>query len=140
MFKENDKISYGELNARQKETYNFQKFSSVFADYGFVTIKLNDDWNGADFIAQHIDGERYLKVQLKARLTFDRKYCAKEIYICFREDDNYYLYNHDELLNIFLSRYEKSMAQSSSWQNDGKYTFRTMSEETKVLLKTYLFK
>ncbi len=64
------KIDYQKLNTRQQETYNFQKVSAVLAEYGFATIKLNDDWANADFIAQHIDAETYLKVQLKGRLTF----------------------------------------------------------------------
>ena len=64
------KIEYQKLNARQQETYYFHKVSTVLAEYGFATIKLNDDWANADFIAQHIDGETYLKVQLKGRLTF----------------------------------------------------------------------
>jgi hypothetical protein len=38
------RIEYRKLNARQKETYNFQKVSAIFADYGFATIKLNDDF------------------------------------------------------------------------------------------------
>jgi len=70
MFK---RITYNELNPRQKENYNFQKVSGVLADYGYVTIRLSDDWQGADFIAQHIDGERFLKIQLKGCLTFDKK-------------------------------------------------------------------
>lgn len=138
MFKEKDRIQYSELNARQKETFNFQKFSAAFADYGYATIKLNDDWNGTDFIAQHIDGEKYLKVQLKARLTFDKKYCEKDIFVCFREENSYYLYHHDELLNVFLSKYHATMAQSSSWKKDEKYTFRKISKETRVLLQDYL--
>lgn len=50
------RICYNELNSRQQENYNFQKVSAVLADYGFVTMRLNDDWQGADFIAIHIDG------------------------------------------------------------------------------------
>ena len=46
-----EKIKYEDLNARQKETYNFQIVSALFADYGYTTIKLSDDWLGADFIA-----------------------------------------------------------------------------------------
>ncbi len=69
-----DLIDYKkDLNARQKENYNFQKISAVLADYGFVTLRLSDDWNGADFIALHKSGES-LRVQLKARLSFSRKY------------------------------------------------------------------
>jgi hypothetical protein len=36
-----------------------------------------------------------LKVQLKGRLTLDKKYAEKEIWICFRLDDVWYLYPHD---------------------------------------------
>ena len=49
------KITYADLNSRQRENYNFQKVSALFADYGFTTMRLSDDWQGADFIAQHID-------------------------------------------------------------------------------------
>ena len=54
-----EKKKYGSLINRQKESYNFQKVSSILAEYGFVTMKLNDDWKGADFIAQHIDGNTF---------------------------------------------------------------------------------
>jgi hypothetical protein len=138
MFKEKDKIKYQELNAKQKETYNFQKFSAVFADYGFATIKLNDDWNGADFIAQHINSETYLKIQLKGRLTFEKKYLGKKIHICFRDNNNYYLYDHDELLEIFLKEYEDDMAQSNSWLISGAYSFPYLNQKRKMLLKQYL--
>jgi hypothetical protein len=45
------KVLYSRLNARQKENFNFQKVSAILADYGFVTLWLSDDWQGADFIA-----------------------------------------------------------------------------------------
>jgi hypothetical protein len=77
-------IEYSNLNSRQKENYNYQKISAVLADYGFITHRLTDDWQGADFIAQHFDGKTFLKVQLKGRLTFDKKYLGKDIYIAFR--------------------------------------------------------
>ena len=57
------RIDYALLNARQKENFNFQKLSAVLADFGFVTMRLTDDWGGADFIAQHTDGETFLRVQ-----------------------------------------------------------------------------
>lgn len=56
------KIAYTRLHARQKENFNYQKLSAVLADYGFVTLRLSDDWQGADFIAQHIDGKQFLRV------------------------------------------------------------------------------
>ena len=56
------RIQYKQLNARQKENYNYQKLAAILADYGFVTMRLSSDWQGADLIAQHIDGETFLKV------------------------------------------------------------------------------
>jgi len=94
-----EKIDYKNLNAKAKEIYNFQKVSAVLADYGFTTMWLNNDWQGADFIAVHIDGLTDLKVQLKGRLSFDMKYVGKDIWICFIEGDNIYLYPHDEVMN-----------------------------------------
>ena len=78
-------IRYHDLtNAKQKENYNFLKVSAILADYGFMTMRLNDDWQGADFIAQHIDGETFLRVQLKGRLWFAKKYMDKSLFIvCF---------------------------------------------------------
>ena len=63
------KIDYDKLTAKQQESYNFQKFSSVLADVGYTTTKLADDWQSADFIAQHIDRKTFIKVQLKVFLN-----------------------------------------------------------------------
>jgi len=91
-------ISYSKLNARQKETYNFQKVSAVLADYGYRTIRLSEDWESADFIAYHNDGKKFLKIQLKTRLVLDTKYRSKDIYICFPLGLDWFLYPHDEAL------------------------------------------
>ena len=96
-------IDYKSLNARQKETFNFQKVSGVLADFGFSTIRLSDDWQGADFIANHISGQQFLKVQLKGRLTLDQKYQGKDIWVCFRHHDVWYLYPHDAALTWALA-------------------------------------
>ena len=68
-----ERVDYRELNSRQKENYNFQKVAGRLADYGFNCLRLSDDWQGADFIACHIDGETFLRVQLKGRLVIDRE-------------------------------------------------------------------
>ena len=94
------RVNYGELSAKQKETYNFQKVASLLAEYGFNCIKLSDDWQGADFLAYHKDGEHTLKVQLKGRMVIDRKYIGKDLYMCFRVSDLWHLVLHDELIRI----------------------------------------
>lgn len=129
------KIKYAQLNARQKETYNFQKVSAILADYGYATIKLNDDWNGADFIAQYINGRDYLKIQLKSRLTFDKKYKDGEIFICFPYGDQWYLFDHDSTLAVFLAEFSEGMLMSKSWAEKGHYSWGTLSVKILELLK-----
>ncbi|MGH9646318.1 MAG: hypothetical protein ACRD4E_05815 [Bryobacteraceae bacterium] len=66
-------VSYKNLNARQKELFNFQKLAATLADCGYNCIKLADDWRGADFLAYRMDGTETLKVQLKSRIHDPRK-------------------------------------------------------------------
>jgi hypothetical protein len=128
------RISYEELNARQKEAFNFQKVSAVLAEYGFITILFSSDWAGADFIAQHMDGET-LKVQLKGRLTFDKKYEKRDLHICFRDGDEWFLYPHDELLEKILTN--SNVGGTDSWVNEGDYSYPGLSVKLRELLEPY---
>jgi len=91
-------VPYDERNARQKELFNFQKIAATLADYGFNCIKLADDWQGADFIAYNVTDTSTLKVQLKSRLTINKKYCGKDIWIAFPHKSSWYLVQHDCLV------------------------------------------
>ena len=84
------RTSYSNLNSRQKENHNFHKVAAALAEYGFNSLRLTDDWRGADFIAVHNDGEEMLKIQLKGRFTIDKKYIGKNIYIAFIEKNEKY--------------------------------------------------
>ena len=112
------RVAYADLNSRQKENYNFQKVAGRLADYGFNSIRLTDDWQGADFIAVHIDGETFVKVQLKGRLVIDRKYSGKGIHIAFLHGDDFYLYDHDALVG-FMEANDKIGADSVTWHEKG---------------------
>ena len=129
------KIEYCNLNARQKENYNFQKISALLADYGFATIRLSDDWNGADFLALHIDGVTTLKVQLKPRLTFGKKYVGKDLWICFPSSDHWYLYPHDKLLEKVLK--ETTLGESQSWIEAGLYSFNRLGRNATIWLEAH---
>jgi len=129
------RISYSTLNSRQQENYNYQKISAILADFGFVTFRLNDDWQGADFIAQHIDGETFLKVQLKGRLTFNQKYFGKDIYIAFQNNGTWYLFPHDELLKKVLQ--ETNIESTESWSVGGGYSFPSLTAKLMTLLNPY---
>ncbi len=114
-----NKIRYTDLNSKQKEIHNFQKVAGLLADYGFNCIKLADDWLGADFLAYHKDGKDTLKVQLKGRLTIDKKYMGKDLYICFPVKDAWCLISHDEL----VERVSKTTnwLNTASWLESGQY-------------------
>ena len=129
------RINYRELNARQKENYNFFKLAAVLAEFGFVSMRLSDDWQGADFIAPHIHENTVLKVQLKSRLTFKAKYRGKGLLIAFPEGEEWYLYPHDELLTKVLSATD--IGESVSWRERGGYSFPKLSKEMQQLLEPY---
>ena len=128
-------VQYADLNSRQKEAYNFQKVSALLADFGYSTLRLTDDWNGADFIAQHKDGKTFLKVQLKSRLCFYEKYSDKELYLCFPNGENWYLYPHDELKTKVLDH--GLMKGTTSWDENSGYSFPRLSKQLEELLKPY---
>jgi hypothetical protein len=132
-----DRIKYHTLNARQKENYNFQKISAALADYGYVTLRLTDDWHGADFIAQHIKGA-FLRVQLKSRLSFHKKYRGQGLHIAFPLGNEWYLYDHDDLLHKVLR--VSTIENTESWVVGGGYTFPSVSQQLQELLEPYRVK
>lgn len=128
------RIRYKDLDAKQKENYNYQKLSAVLADYGFVTMRLSSDWKGADLIAQHINGDTVL-VQLKGRLTFCQKYIRKGLYIAFPYRGDWYLYPHDEFLekvNAIIG-----IKNTPAWTENGVCSFPSLSKRLYRLLNRY---
>ncbi|MDG1729775.1 MAG: hypothetical protein P8K68_03965 [Algibacter sp.] len=113
------KIKYSDLKSRQKENFNFHKVASVLANYGFNSMRLNDDWQGADFISVHISNGEIIKVQLKGRFTIDKKYIQKDLYIAFIENEKIKIYMHDDAIDILPENIKKS----NSWKNTGLYSW-----------------
>jgi hypothetical protein len=106
-------IRYESLNSRQRENFNFQKLAGHLADYGFYCMRLSDDWMGADLIACHTDGKTILRVQLKSRLTLDRKYVGKALYIACtdpRRPEDWFVYPHDEVMSFAAPHIANSVA------------------------------
>lgn len=128
-------IHYGDLNSKQKEIYNFQKVSAKLADYGFNCIKLADDWQGADFLAYHKDGEETLKVQLKGRLLIHRNYVGKNLYITFPLDGEWYLVAHDEIVDHFEAK--TPYLNTASWLENGSYHSGNPNQQTRAWLESF---
>ncbi|MEK7637269.1 MAG: hypothetical protein AAB402_02685 [Patescibacteria group bacterium] len=129
------KIVYSKINSKQQENYNYQKVSAILADYGFNTLRLSDDWQGADFIAIHINGKDFLKVQLKGRLTFEKKYLGKDIWICFPYQNSWFLYPHDTLLRTIGNK--MNFTNTKSWREKHGYSWNSLSSFQRVKLSKY---
>jgi hypothetical protein len=130
------KISYAELNSKQKEIFNFQKVAAKLADFGFNCIKLADDWQGADFLAYHKDGVDTLKVQLKSRLTIDQRYQGKDLCMCFPINEDWYLIEHDLLIEYVTQ--VTNWLKTKSWLGDGCYHSIKPSKRLISLMKPYI--
>ena len=130
------KVNYSDLNGNQKEIYNFQKVSAELADYGFNCIKLADDWQGADFLAYHKDGKDTLKVQLKGRLTIDKKYEGKDLYMSFPLKEHWCLIHHDKLIELVAS--STNWLNTESWQVKGCYHSASPSKQLLELIQPYV--
>jgi hypothetical protein len=136
-----ESVPYDQLNPAQQENYNYHKVSARLADYGYTTIRLHDDFQGADFIAKHVRGKELLKVQLKGRLTFDKKYHRRSknedpIYIAFRDGDEWYLYPHDELFDKVIDELD-IIEGTQSWKQSGTYHIGTLSSDQERILEPY---
>jgi len=109
------KIGYAKLNSRQKENYNFAKVASALADYGYNSIRLSDDYQGADFIALHVNGKDSLKIQLKGKWTIDKKYLRKDLYVAYvlQAKQEVWIYKHDDMVKACNK--EGLYTQSDSW-------------------------
>jgi len=108
------------------------------ADYGFNCLRLSDDWQGADFIACHIDGETFLRVQLKGRLVIDRKYQGKHVFIAFLHGDDCYVYPHDEIVETLETRGKLGeRGRRQRWDEDGIRTWPKPPAWARELLADY---
>ena len=100
------KVNYNKLNSKQKENYNFHKVAAALAEYGYNSMRLNDDWQGADFIA--VNGDEMLKIQLKGRFTITHKYRHKDIYVAFIENGKVKLCYHDDAYSLVKEHTKKT--------------------------------
>ncbi len=132
------RVDYADLSSKQKEVFNFQKVAGALADYGLNCIKLADDWQGADFLAYQKDGEQTLKVQLKARVTIDRKYLGKDLYMAFPHNGIWYLIHHDELVRI--AGETTNWLRTPSWREHGGYSSANPNQEMLAGLSDFSLK
>ena len=113
-----NKFKYDKLNSRQKENVNYHRIAYELSKYGYNSIRLNDDYQGADFLAIHPSGE-ILRIQLKGRFTLSKKYIGKELYIAYVEGDEAKIFEHDKALPLL----KESTLKTESWGDRGLYSW-----------------
>lgn len=121
---------------KKTESANYAELSFRLHRYGLETAWLRNDWDGADFVAFHPDpAKRFmLWIQLKGRITIERKYEAKgNLCIAFPHNGEWYVVPHRELLSIV----PQSWLESSSWVEKGWYSSDAPSKDTISKLSPY---
>ena len=135
-------VPYTSLNSRGKENRNFAKVSAVLCDYGFATVRLSDDYRGADFLAIHPDGT-ILRCQLKGRISIAKKYLeAEDLWIVFpapnrNEGDAFYVVPHDVLVAIIGET--TPALESAFWKDSGSWSTARPSKKILDALAPFLY-
>ena len=140
--KKNDKwlgphVTYETLSNKEQESYNAAKLISVMADYGYLECaKINGDKWGADLLFYRTSDTDVKKVQLKGRATFSKHYMGKNLFIAFPDDDGWYMYPHDALVD--KAHDVSSWSKTLSWTSDnGGYSWNVTPMWLKDLLEPW---
>ena len=126
-------IKYHNLNAKEKEVFNFK--SRRFA--GRLRVQLHQVGGRSCSLAYQPKESYTYKVQLKARLAIDKKYAGKDLHIAFRVETKsaWYLAPHDELVSIVGAN--SSWLESESWTKKGHYSSASPSAKLLTAIRGY---
>ena len=145
-----EKIGYQDLKGSiAKRNYNFAKLSSILADYGYATIRLTDDYSGADLTDDYLgaallavhhnkDNESIIPIQLTTRFGIYKKYLEyPKLYIAAPIGGLWYCYPHREIVDKLEARGD-IYVNTHSWQKEGGgYSAPSLGDEVLELLKPY---
>tara|TARA_B100000131_G_scaffold27433_1_gene26036 strand:- start:1967 stop:2404 length:438 start_codon:yes stop_codon:yes gene_type:complete len=118
------KIKYHQLGHKEKESFNAAHLMAVMAKWGYLEAsRINGDKHGADLLFYRSSDGNVMKVQLKGRVTLDKKYTGKELYIAFpsKRENCWYVYPHDAMMNQSLGK--SSWFRTKSWKEEGGYSW-----------------
>ena len=134
------KVDYQDLNAKQREVYNFHFIAARLAQYGYASYPIRDDWNGGDMFSRHMLSGQALTVQIKSRATFDKKYLGKDLHIGFPLGEAVFVYPHDQVLSSYMAgRTARGLPldDNQAWSRDGLVHWVNPTKEIMGLLKPY---
>lgn len=118
-----EKIKIENLDSKERERYNLQLLMGTLVQYGYYCQPITIDWNDADLIAVHFKTKQIMRIQLKSRLTVDKKYEKKDLYIAFpipKKELSWVLIKHDKLIEKIANK--TTYLKSKSWKEKGFYS------------------
>ena len=130
-------VVYKDLVGKEQEAYNATKLAAIMANYGYLeSTKISGDKWGADLLFYRSSDTDVKKVQLKGRVTFNRHYIGKNLHIAFPDEDGWYVYPHDTLVDEAQSI--SSWSKTLSWTSEsGGYSWNSPPAWLKKLLKPW---
>ena len=120
-----NEIKYDNLSNKEQESYNAVHLMKEMSRWGYLeSSKINGDKHGADLLFYRAKDGDVKKVQLKGRVTFDKKYKDKDLFIAFQDKrkDRWYVYPHDVVVKQAMVM--SSWALSKSWTEEGGYSWK----------------
>ena len=119
------------LKTRQKKKQTFHKVAARLVGFDYDCQHLADGQQEADFIANHSNGEKHLKVKIMPRLTISRKHEGKGYHcafiqrkeVCGKITETAFLYDHDELIRQIECDKRRTTLKTNSWRIDGLYNW-----------------
>ena len=91
---------------------------------------------GVDLVLLHRDSGKLIKVQLKGRWTIERKYLGREIWIAFPIDGDWYLMEHDRMVELGD---RQGYTRNPSWTEKGIWNIPSPSKAVRESCAPYKF-
>ena len=131
-------VGYDDLSSREQESYNTAHLMGQMAEWGYLEgHKVNGDKWGADLLFYRSTDGDVMKVQLKGRVTLSRHYRGKGLHVAYRDraTGDWYLYNHDIILDEVLSR--GHLVGTKSWEDKGGWSWSSNPQWLQALLEPW---
>lgn len=128
-----ERVTYSKLNGTQQEVVNFAKAAALLATYGFECARVRADSLGADFLAHHMLQGTVLPIQLKGRITIQKKYLKnKGLWIMCPVEGQWLLIPHVLLVSFVKKATAGGLEDAKSWNIGG---YRHMKKPSAKLFK-----
>ena len=117
------------LKGRFIEAINRTELDAVMLRDGYIPFLPVID-GGIDVIYFREADAKILYVQTKGRVCIYKKYLRRKIWMAFSEDDQWYLYRHDDLVKFCES--EGLWVHTPSWRNKGGYSVKKIPRPMRI--------